>query len=828
MTVSDEALARAKNISEEQVRLLRESRGTTNDTLEALPDAALREALHRLAYPDRPALRTEFRIRQAVGDGGAEPAPQHAEETAVTELYVAAIAETPAQTAGVPTGPARAAPGGAPADAGLSVAAWQWLGPGNIGGRIRGIAIDPGDPSQMWAASVGGGVWHTRDGGTTWATADDFLGNLACACIAMDPNDPLTIYAGTGEGFGNIDAIAGNGIFATFDGVTWAVLPATRIPEFTYVNRIAIAPSGVMLAATISGLFRSADAGRANWTRVLSGRIADVKFDPRDNGRAVAGGGVGGGVWFTTDGGLTWTAAGHATAWVGRVELAYAAKNPDIVYASVQMASGAIWRSEDRGASYQSRLTQTPGPGHNVAAPYLGSQGWYGNAIWAGDPTDENLLIVGGINLWRSTDGGDTLAEISTWQAHPPSPHSDQHAIVAHPSYDGVSNRTVFFGNDGGICAARDLQSVGREVRPPYRSGWTGLDNSFGVTQFYAGAGSTGSGKIIGGAQDNGTLCFDPQQSQQNWTTIFGGDGGWCASDPTDPNVFYGEYVFLNIHRNTDGGASQDTQGDRYISGQFYNQAKRDWDWKPVPYLIADAIPPPKGSNRPPKALFIAPFVLDPNEPDRILAGGLSLWRTNDAKTPNTPSTGPSWQSIKDPIVPPGSDTRGFEISALAVAVGDSDTIWVGYANGALFRASDGTAGSPTWQPVTSASFPPQRYCTSVTIDAARKDVVYVAFGGYTRGNLWATRDGGATWSDLSATLPTAPVRAVTRHPRRTEFVYAGTEVGLFASENSGQTWSPTNEGPTNCSVDDLFWMGETLISVTHGRGMYRIDLSSL
>lgn len=105
---------------------------------------------------------------------------------------------------------------------------------------------------------------------------------------------------------------------------------------------------------------------------------------------------------------------------------------------------------------------------------------------------------------------------------------------------------------------------------------------------------------------------------------------------------------------------------------------------------------------------------------------------------------------------------------------------------------------------------------------------VYVTFGGYTRGNLWVTRDGGTTWSDLSRTLPTAPVRAVTMHPRRSEFVYAGTEVGLFASEDSGQTWSPTNQGPTNCSVDDLFWMGEALISVTHGRGMYRIDLSSV
>jgi hypothetical protein len=825
MTVSDANLAQAKNISVEQVRLLRESRGTTNETLEMLPDAVVRHSLQRLAYPDRPALRTEFRSRQSLGEGGAERPPLQAVETAVTELYVAAVAGAVAQTAGVPTGSAAAGQGDAAAEAGLSVAAWEWLGPGNIGGRIRGIVIDPGEPSRMWAASVGGGVWHTQDSGATWTTVDDFLGNLACACIAMDPSDPLTIYAGTGEGFGNVDAIAGNGIFATSDGVNWAVLPATQAPEFTYVSRIAVAASGAVLAATTSGVFRSADAGRADWARVLSARMADVKFDPRDNGRAVAGGDTGGGAWFTTDGGLSWTAAAHDGAWQGRVELAYAAKDPDIVYASVQMASGEIWRSEDGGATYQRRRTSTLG---GSAAAYLGDQGWYGNAIWAGDPTDEDLVIAGGINLWRSTDGGDVLAEISTWWAHPPSPHADQHAIVAHPSYDGTGNRAVFFGSDGGVCAAQDLEAVGQEGSPPYQGGWTGLTNSFGVTQFYGGAGNAGSGKIIGGAQDNGTLCFDPQQGPQNWTTIFGGDGGWCASDPADPSVFYGEYVFLNIHRNTDGGASQDENGDRYITGQFFNENTNKWEWKPPPLRIPDAMPQPPG--QPPKALFIAPFVLDPNEPNRILAGGLSLWRTNDAKTPNTPTAGPSWQSIKAPLPPAGmpATTRGLEISALAVAAGDSDRIWVGHANGAIFRTNDGTAGSPTWQPVGSASLPPQRYCTRITVDPAQKDVVYVAFGGYNRGNLWVTRDSGTTWSDLSATLPTAPVRAVTMHPRRTDFAYAGTEVGLFASEDSGATWSPTNEGPTNCSVDDLLWMGETLISVTHGRGMYRIDLSSV
>jgi hypothetical protein len=279
--------------------------------------------------------------------------------------------------------------------------------------------------------------------------------------------------------------------------------------------------------------------------------------------------------------------------------------------------------------------------------------------------------------------------------------------------------------------------------------------------------------------------------------------------------------VSLSIHRNTDGGTTDDTVGDRYIHGEFFNEDEGEWDWKPAPFRIPDAKGDP---GQAPKALFIAPFVLDPNEPNRLLAGGMSLWRTDDAKTPNTTTTGPSWAAIKDPIDP---DDPRAAVSAVAVAGGDSDTVWVGHANGAVFRTVDGTADGPTWQPATSAAVP-RRYCTGITIHPADSRHVYVYFGGFARGNLWATRDGGATWADLSATLPTAPVRALAIHPRRHELVYAGTEVGLFASEDAGATWSPTNEGPTNCSVDDLFWMDESLVSVTHGRGMFRADLSDV
>jgi photosystem II stability/assembly factor-like uncharacterized protein len=811
MAISDEDLARSKEISVEQVRLLRRTRGATNDTLSGLSATAVRRAIRRLNYPDLPRARQAFRAAQARNDDGR--IPPNALATALQELQAmrAAPAMGP-RAAGLPAGRTvepRALI--ATSLAGLTQNQWEWLGPGNIGGRTRSILVHPTQPERIWVGSVGGGIWHTADGGGHWEPVDDFMANLAVSCMVMDPKHPEVMYAGTGEGFFNLDAVRGAGIFRTVDGVAWKQLAAAATEDFTRVNRLAISRSStVLLAATGGGLYRSSDRPREVWTKVLDAPVADVKFHPTNSTRAVAGGLDNGQAYYTANGGRTWRAATHGP-WSGRVELAYAAADPDIVYASVQAANGEIWRSTDGGQTYQRRATLDR---DGDPAPYLGDQGWYDNAIWCGDPTDENLLVVGGIDLWRSSDGGDTLAEISTWWDSQ-SVHADQHAIVSHPGYDGVGNRTVLIGNDGGVFAATDIKAVGGESEPPYIDGWTELVNNYGVTQFYGGAGNATSGKIVGGAQDNGTICFDPASGTEQWTTIFGGDGGWCAADPGDPDVLYGEYVFLNVHRNTDGGATDDTQGNRYISGQFWNQAIRDWDWKPVPFRIDDA------KNQ--RALFIAPFVLDPNEPDRLLAGGVSLWRTDNAKQPNTPTAGPRWSAIKP--------SAGSNISALAVAPGDSDVVWVGHVNGMVFRTANGTAAQPAWQRVDAAGARPleaRRYCTCITIDPADPDVVYVAFGGYVNGNLWATRDGGATWTNLGTALPAAPVRAVAVHPRRPRLLYLGTEVGVFASEDAGASWSPTNEGPANCSVDDLFFMGETLVCATHGRGMFRIDLSAV
>lgn len=811
--------AKQHEISIEQTGRVVATRAMTEKGMELLPASALKNSLRRIDFPDMPRRRQAFRLEQAgIYSKGQELMLL---QRAIKQLDSMRMRSRRPKIAGLPSGAAdsqalRSGPGGPgvvpPPAAGLAPKDWTELGPGHIGGRTRAIVIHPTSPNRMWIGAAGGGVWQSDDAGTSWAPVDDFMANLAVTSLVMDPGDPDIIYAGTGEGFGNVDSLRGAGIFVTRDGTNWSQLAVTASADYHHINRLGISSDGAtLLAATNTGIYRSTDAARQVWNRVSVFQAGDLKCHPTDPLKAVAGSLDSGEVRRTTDGGITWTLAQHSGLWDGRIELCYAAADPDTVYASIETNFGEIWRSRNGGRTFTKRKSRNP---DNDPAQFLGEQGWYNNTIWAGDPTDKDLVVVGGIDLWRSTDAGNLLVDISTWWDSS-SVHADHHAIVSHPGFDGTTNKTVFFCNDGGIYRTDDVTTAGNDIDPPKINGWINLNNSYGVTQFYGGAVNQTSGVLVCGAQDNGTLAYhpDPAGGGGTWRKIFGGDGGLCAADPNDPQVFYGEYVELNIHRNMDGAMTDDQLGDRYISGQFWNPAIGSWAWKPDPFRIPDA------QNG--QALFIAPFALDPLTPETILAGGRSLWRTTDAKSANTTNSGPSWQNIK-------AGGNGF-ISAIAIDPSDSDHVWVGHRTGELWRSLNATAAQPAWTRLSNQGLQPvdvNRFCHQIVVSPHDSDLVVVAFGEFTAGNVWRSDDQGDTWINIGASLPEAPVRALTFHPLQPNWLYVGTEVGVLGSEDLGVTWSASNEGPANVSVDDLIWHGQTLICITHGRGVFSIDLS--
>jgi hypothetical protein len=406
------------------------------------------------------------------------------------------------------------------------------------------------------------------------------------------------------------------------------------------------------------------------------------------------------------------------------------------------------------------------------------------------DPTNPAHLVFGGIDLYRSTTSGATWSKISTWSKEPKSPHADHHIIVSDPGYDGGSNSRVYVGNDGGIYKADDIKAV-TSGDPP--NGWTNLNNNLFITQFYGAAGSPATNRVYGGTQDNGSLL--QPASGSSWTKVYGGDGGYSAVDASGSYLF-GEYVYLQLHRSANGGASQAS---------------------PIDSGISDA-----GSST--AANFIAPFILDPNNDSTLLAGGSSLWRSTNAK-----GASPAWTTVKPPIFTTDNPPAPIPISAIAVRQGDPGLIWVGHNDGSLYKSVTGTTALPDWIPVgkvTGTTFTPSRMVTRILIDQNSPDTVYVAYGGYEGDNLYRTTNGGSTWQNLHGTLPAVPIFTVTRHPANPSWLYAGTEVGLYTSMDGGATWKTSNEGPANVEISELFWLNSgTLVAATHGRGIFKASV---
>lgn len=881
--LTDDQMAHRLGVTTDQVRLLHDYRKLTNAALLEMPRGRVDRILWKLEHPhpDLPLEAARFRELQQVGVKG-QVAPENALGKAIAKVremrkavvtkavpaapQAAAPAGIPGMiaaeaapmgrpvftVAGMPVGPmvsappppAPAPPGGvapaqapipaspaagilqldlealpaavpprplgvapaaapAPGPGGISPTGWKWLGPGNIGGRTRSIVIHPTNPSIMWLGAVTGGVWKSTNGGQSWGPLADFMASLNVCCMVLDPTNPEILFAGTGEGYYNIDAFRGAGIFRSGDGgATWTQISATTGPQFHFVNRLALSADGkVLLAATRTGVYRCENVSTAGPGELkfapatgLNVDILDVDFHPTNAQLGIAGG-RGGRAYYTTDGGKSWHDAGGGLptadfaateTFGGRVELTYARNDPSVVYASIDHNQGELYRSTDGGRTYELRAG---------LSGFLSAQGWYDNAIWAGDPTDAGLVVVGGVDLYRSADGGMTGEQISEWWRAPASAHADNHVIVAHPQYNGTTNRIVYFGNDGGIYRNADV----RTATPT--TGWLALNNNYGVTQFYGAAGNRTSGRVVGGTQDNGTLLYVPPPGSntgpQGYTAMFGGDGGWCAADPVNANFMYGEYVNLQIHRSVNGGGS----------GSFIFGGSQP---------IEDA-----GSSA--GALFIAPFILDPNDPRVLLAGGSRLWRSKNVR-----DSTPSWSPIKAAV------SSGALISAVearrggagVTGPGASNLLWVGYTDGQVYRSTDGTKAKPTWTRVDEGTSPlPDRYCTRLRIDRANVQRVYACFSGYTAGNIWKTTDGGSTWTDIGTSLPEASVYDVAIHPQNPNFLYLATEVGVFSSSDGGSTWAPTNQGPANVATYELFWMGTNLIAATHGRGIFWISL---
>lgn len=684
-----------------------------------------------------------------------------------------------------------------------SAVSWTALGPDNIGGRVRSIAIDPTNSDVLYCGSVSGGIWKSTDAGASWHPTDDMAANLVISSIVIDPNNTNTLYAGTGEGFFNYDALRGAGVLKSTDGGSTYTLQENFAGSPGgypyYINDLYIRSdnSSVLFAATNSGLFRTTNGGDS-WGYVSkpSGtrRATEIVGDPfTPSTFYVAYGNFStDGIYKTTDGGSSFTklTGGFPTHGFYRISLAIAPGDPSVLYAcladTITYGTHSIMKSTDAGANWTQVATPMDA---SIGSTHLGPQGWYNNVI-AVSPADPAVVYTGGINFFRSVDGGGTWNRMTT--GYPSGGagymHVDQHAIVVDPA----NSQIIYAGNDGGVYKSTNGGSS-----------FVKSNEGLAITQFYSGAAHPTAEAYYGGTQDNGT---ERTSAPPDWVEVLEGDGGATAVDFDNPTTVYTEYIYLNFLKSNNSGVNwfKAMSGlNSWGSGQSDGTADR--------------------------VAFIAPFVMDPSNSLTLVAGTYRVYRTTNGAT--------SWSTISDDLTGEGSGSTvdpGSVISALAIAESSPSTIYVGTTGwDSSARVMVTTNTGSTWNNITKAPLP-NRAVTSFAVDPANASRVYAGFSGYssltptTPGHVFRTTNRGLSWSNVSGDLPDVPVNAVVVDPGDpTGHLIVGTDLGIFETTNAGLTWTEQNTGMARVAVFDLDLRDDgVLIAATHGRGLFKSTAS--
>ena len=723
-----------------------------------------------------------------------------------------------------------------------ALGAWTQLGPGNIGGRTRALLINPINPSVMYAAGVAGGVWKSTNAGRSWIALADVLANIAFCSLAFDTADPEVIYAGTGEGIFASDSVRGGGIFKTINGgASWTFLDSTSNEDFYFVNDIVVSPNDHLrvYAATRTGVWRSTDGG-ANWSRSLNPLNAEettvnggcldlaIRTDQSSDYLFAACGTFSQSTIYrnmNAGGSLNWTPV-LTDPMLGRTTLAIAPSDQNVIYAlasslepgNYSLGLLAVFCSTSGGddGTWEARVRNTDASRLNTVllsnpvfalqsncnagggSAFL-NQGWYDNII-AVDPVDSNRVWAGGVDLFRSDDGGASWGIASYWWAPTTDPHyahADQHGIVFHPQYNGTSNRIMYVTNDGGIFRTDNARAAtAKGTGAPCDTDntqvtWTPLNNDYGVTQFYHGLPYPGGLRYVGGTQDNGTLR-GADQTGMGWSTVFGGDGGYVAVDPTLTDTIYVETTRLSLRRSENGG--QNFQGVTF------------------------------GINEPSNNfLFINPFLMDPGIPQRLWTGGRTMWRTEDAAA--------SWAQANSGVL-------GGTVSAIAVAEADSNYVLAGtgrrFTNdvgGFIHRTNIGlTSNAATEWP---AAQPRTGFVSWLTFDPTNVNIAYATYSTFGGTHVWKSTDAGASWAGIDGAgdtgIPDVPVHTIVVDSSNSQTLYVGTDIGVFVSLNGGATWARENTGFANTVVESLsigsVGSNLNLFAFTHGRGAWRVPL---
>lgn len=611
---------------------------------------------------------------------------------------------------------------------------WTEMGPsqspgGYAGlGRLNCVRVDPTNPGTLWVGSASGGLWKSTNAGTSWTTNTDELPSLGVTDIVIDPANTAVMYIATGDGDAG-DTYSVGVLKSTDGGTTWNTTGLNwTVTQTRRISRLLMHPSNanLLIAAASNGIHKTTNGG-TSWTQVSStSNFRDMEFKPgapstmyasRSNGQ----------VFRSTNTGDSWTLlSGGIPTTGGRVALGVTPANPEYVYALYAASSGggfsAFYRSTDGGTTWSAMSTTPNLLGWDVNGGDTGGQGSYDLAV-AVSQTNPDEVYTGGVNNWKSMDGGATWSIITMWYggAGPAEVHADQHDLYFVPG-----TNTLYAGNDGGIYRSTNGGST-----------WSWLGTGLKTTQFYKlGISQTNPGVLIAGAQDNGTKVL----TSGAWDDVIGGDGMECAVDYTNANILYGSLYYGALYKSVNGGSSF--------------------------FLMTGSISE--------QGAWVTPFALHPTNPAVIFAGYTNVWKSTDAGgswatvgtlaggrldnlviAPSNPDViylsdgatllrttdgGAGWGSISSPT--------GNTVTSLAVHPSNPDILWLtasNYTAGAKVYTS--TNGGTSWTNISGSL--PNVPANTIAYEIGSPDRLYVGtdIGVYYRDNTVAD------WQDFNTGL---------------------------------------------------------------------------
>jgi len=692
---------------------------------------------------------------------------------------------------------------------------WRNIGPFR-GGRSVAVAGHPDQPYTFYFGATGGGVWKTEDGGITWYNiSDSSFQWSSVGAIAVAPSDPNVIYVGMGESClrGNISP--GDGVYKSTDGgKTWQHV---GLEKTHFIGKICVHPQNpdVVYVAAMGhvfgsnperGVYRSTDGGKT-WEKILyrndrTGAI-DLVIDPTNprilyaalweayrNPWSLSSGGPGSGLFKSTDGGDTWEElTGHPgmpARPIGKIGVTVSPARPDRVWAIIEAKEGGVFRSDDGGKTWK-RV-------NSDAA--LRQRGFYYTHIYA-DPKDPETVYVLNVRFHKSVDGGKTFSTL-------PVPHGDNHDLWIDPN----NPLRMIEANDGGANVS-------------YNGGKSWTEQDFPTGQFYhVTVDNQFPYRVYGAQQDNSTVSIASRTTgagigRADWYPVGGGESGYIAVHPEDPNIVYagsyGGYLTRYDHR----------------TGQIQNISV--WPDNPMGHAAGDL-----------KYRFqwTFPILISPHDPSVLYVAGNHVFRSTDE--------GMSWEIISPDLTrndstklgPSGGpithDNTSVEyyctIFSLVESPLQKGLIWAGTDDGLIHITKD---GGKTWQNVTPPKKLLPEWSLISIIEASPHDpaTAYVAATRYKlddfRPYLLKTHDYGKTWHRITQGIPENEyTRVIREDPHRKGLLYCGTERGVYVSFDDGENWQPLQLNLPHVPIHDMVIQAreKDLVIATHGRAFWILD----